>query len=75
MRQVAGHGKQREVETMIKEKDVVNMYQYFKEMTDYERGEYDALHGFNCDGETEDYKEGFARGYEYAQQIGANSNE
>ena len=60
---------------MIKEDNVVNMYQYFKEMTDYERGEYDALHGFACDDETKDYIEGYARGYEYAQQMGANSNE
>ena len=53
-----------------------NMQQYWQEFTDMERGEYDALNGYNCDPEeSEQYKQGFAQGYEYAQQIGANNNE
>ena len=44
-------------------------------MTDYERGEYDGLSGYNCDPEeSEDYKRGFADGYEEAQIMGANIN-
>ena len=53
-----------------------NMQEYWQELTDYERGEYDALNGYNCDPEeSEEYQRGFGDGYEYAQRIGANSNE
>ena len=49
-------------------------------LTDYERGEYDcftlvypALE--ESEESNKDYTEGFRQGYEYAQQMGANSNE
>ena len=52
-----------------------NLQEYWQELTDYERGEYDGLSGFNCDpSESEDYKRGFADGYEHAQIIGASIN-
>ena len=52
-----------------------NLQEYWQELTDYERGEYDGLSGYNCDpSESEDYKRGFAEGYEYAQRMGANIN-
>ena len=52
-----------------------NLQEYWQELTDYERGEYDALSGFNCDpSESEQYQRGFADGYEYAQIIGASIN-
>ena len=50
-----------------------NLQEYWQELTDYERGEYDGLSGFNCDpSESEQYQRGFADGYEYAQIMGAN---
>jgi hypothetical protein len=52
-----------------------NLQEYWQELTDYDRGEYDGLSGYNCDpSESEDYKRGFADGYEYAQRMGANIN-
>lgn len=52
-----------------------NLQEYWQELTDYERGEYDGLSGFNCDpSESEQYQRGFADGYEYAQIIGASIN-
>ena len=52
-----------------------NLQDYWQELTDYERGEYDGLSGFNCDpSESEEYQRGFADGYEYAQIIGASVN-
>ena len=52
-----------------------NLQEYWQELTDYERGEYDGLSGFNCDpSESEEYQRGFADGYEYAQIIGASVN-
>jgi len=52
-----------------------NLQEYWQELSDYERGEYDGLSGYNCDpDESEEYKRGFADGYEYAQIIGANDN-
>lgn len=52
-----------------------NLQEYWQELTDYERGEYDGLSGYNCDpSESEDYKRGFADGYECAQIIGASIN-
>lgn len=53
-----------------------NLQEYWQELTDYERGEYDGLSGYSCDPEeSEDYKRGFADGYEHAQIIGANIND
>lgn len=55
---------------MSKDDNVVNMYQYFKEMTDYERGEYDALHGYPVmDDESPDYYTGYGDAYEYLQTL------
>ena len=52
-----------------------NLQEYWQELSDYERGEYDGLSGYNCDPkESEEYQRGFADGYEYAQQKGANDN-
>lgn len=52
-----------------------NLQEYWQELTDYERGEYDGLSGYNCDpSESEEYQRGFADGYEYAQRMGANIN-
>jgi len=53
-----------------------NMYQYFKELTSYERGEYDCIHGYPAlEEEDKDYYDGYGRAYEYLQMKGANSNE
>ena len=47
-----------------------NMYQYFKELTDYERGEYDALHGYPVeDNESQDYLSGYGDAYAYLQTL------
>ena len=47
-----------------------NMYQYFKELTDYERGEYDALHGYPVeDNEAPDYLSGYGDAYAYLQTL------
>jgi hypothetical protein len=52
-----------------------NLQEYWQELTDYDRGEYDGLSGYKCDpDESEEYKRGFADGYEYAQIIGADIN-
>ena len=52
-----------------------NLQEYWQELSDYERGEYDGLSGYTCDpDESEEYKRGFADGYAYAQRIGANIN-
>jgi hypothetical protein len=52
-----------------------NLQEYWQELSDYERGEYDGLSGYTCDPEeSEEYKRGFADGYEYAQRMGANDN-
>jgi len=52
-----------------------NLQEYWQELTDYERGEYDGLSGFNCDpSESAEYQRGFADGYEYAQITGASIN-
>jgi len=55
----------------------LTMYQYYKELTDFERGEYDALHSYAFDESEEsnkEYTEGYRTGYAYAQQMGANDN-
>ena len=47
-----------------------NMYQYFKELTEYERGEYDALHGYPvADNESPDYLSGYGDAYTYLQTL------
>ncbi len=48
-----------------------NMYQYFKELTDYERGEYDALHGYPVSDaeESPDYYSGYGDAYAYLQTL------
>lgn len=48
-----------------------NMYQYFKEFTDYERGEYDALHGYPVSDaeESPDYYSGYGDAYAYLQTL------
>jgi len=52
----------------------LTMYQYFKELTDYERGEYDALHGYPVSDaeESPDYYSGYGDAYEYLQVMGAD---
>mgnify|MGYP000017623351 CR=1 FL=1 len=50
-----------------------NMYQYFKELSSYERGEYDCIHGYPAmEAEDNDYYDGYAKAYEYLQMMGAD---
>jgi hypothetical protein len=65
--------EQAQLETMADKQ--YNLQEYWQELADYERGEYDALSGYRCDPkESEEYQRGFADGYEYAQRIGANQD-
>ena len=69
--------QQAQLEDIADEK-YLTMYQYYKELTDYERGEYDALHSYPFDESEEankEYTEGYRTGYEYAQRMGAKDNE
>lgn len=49
----------------------LTIYQYFKELTDYERGEYDALHGYPVSDadESPDYLSGYGDAYTYLQTL------
>lgn len=51
---------------------VYNLYEGFKSLTEYEKGEYDGLSGFPpLMDKSQDYYDGYNKGYAYAQQRSA----
>ena len=53
-----------------------NLQEYWQELTDYERGEYDALHGYPVSDadESPDYYTGYGDAYEYLETLSGANN-